>query len=150
MTRKFGKHPYATYGTLNSSFDPVRSHQQCILWSPPLEIELSTPKCRSRNPTTGSPVPITHKRCQINLSWWNARPLNQMCLEGTCSLQRTQSPLGLRLPKSVLWIHITSTSWAGNRIIILNKGIDIHIYICIQYYIYIYIYIYIYNISTIQ
>ena len=43
----------------------------------------------------------------------NARPLDLMCLEGTYSLQRTRSPPGLRLPKSVLWIHITFSSWAG-------------------------------------
>ena len=47
----------------------------------------------------------------------NARPLSLMCLEGTYSLQRTRSPPRLRLPKWVLWIHITLTSWTGNRII---------------------------------
>ena len=41
----------------------------------------------------------------------NARPLNLMCLEGANSLQRTRPPPGLRLPKPVLWIHITLTSW---------------------------------------
>ena len=57
----------------------------------------------------------------------NARPLNLMCLEGTYSLQRTRSPPELRLPKVVLWIHLTLTSWAGYRIIFLylNGGIQI-------------------------
>ena len=27
MTRKSGKHLHATYGVLNSCFDPIRSHQ---------------------------------------------------------------------------------------------------------------------------
>ena len=31
MTRKSSKHPYATHGTLNSCFDLIGSHQQCIL-----------------------------------------------------------------------------------------------------------------------
>ena len=39
MTRKSGKHFHATYGTLDSCFDLIRSHQQCIPWSPPLKIE---------------------------------------------------------------------------------------------------------------
>ena len=43
----------------------------------------------------------------------NVRPLNLMCLEGTYSLQRTLPPPELRLPKSVLWIHITLTSLYG-------------------------------------
>ena len=66
MTRKFGKHLHVSNGTLNSCFDIIRSHQQCILWSPPLEIEPTTTEFRSRNTTTGLPVHITHKRCQIN------------------------------------------------------------------------------------
>ena len=37
----------------------------------------------------------------------NARPLDLMCLEGTYSLQRTQPPPELRLPKSELWVLIT-------------------------------------------
>ena len=52
----------------------------------------------------------------------NASPLDLMCLEGTYSLQRTRPPPGLRLSKSVLWIHITLISWAGNRIILYLNG----------------------------
>ena len=32
--------------TLDSCFDLIRSHQQCILWFPPLEIEQATTDCR--------------------------------------------------------------------------------------------------------
>ena len=53
MTRKSGKHLHATYGAVNSSFDLIRSHQQCTPWSPSLEIEPTTTVCRSRNSTTG-------------------------------------------------------------------------------------------------
>ena len=45
MTWKFGKHLHATYGTLNSCFDLIGSHQ-CIPWSP-IEIEPSTTECRA-------------------------------------------------------------------------------------------------------
>ena len=39
MTRKFSKHQHATYGTLNSCFDFIGSHQQCIPLSPPQNVE---------------------------------------------------------------------------------------------------------------
>ena len=45
------RNPANTYSrhteTLDSWFDLIRSHQQCILWSPPLEIELVTTDCRA-------------------------------------------------------------------------------------------------------
>ena len=56
----------------------------------------------------------------------NARRLNLMCLEGTYSLQRTRSTPGLRLLQSVLWIHITLTSWTGTILYLyLNRRIDV-------------------------
>ena len=42
MSRKSGKHFYAAYETLDSGFDLIRSQQQCISWSPPLEIKPAT------------------------------------------------------------------------------------------------------------
>ena len=33
--------------TLDSYFDLIRSYQQCILWSPPLEIKPVTTDCRA-------------------------------------------------------------------------------------------------------
>ena len=56
VTRKPGQHLDATYGTLHSCFDLIRSHQQCTLWSPPLETETTTTVGWSRNSTTGPPV----------------------------------------------------------------------------------------------
>ena len=47
MTRKTGKHLRAIHGTIGLLFRPFRSHQQCIPWSPPLEIELETRECRA-------------------------------------------------------------------------------------------------------
>ena len=44
MIRKSGTHLHATYGVLN---DFIRSHQRCIPWYPPLEIEPTTTVCRS-------------------------------------------------------------------------------------------------------
>ena len=47
MTRKSGK-PYTQHTeTLDSFFTLIKSHQQCITWSPPLEIELVTTDCRA-------------------------------------------------------------------------------------------------------
>ena len=34
--------------TLNNCFDLIRSHQQCIPWSPPLEIEPANTDCRAK------------------------------------------------------------------------------------------------------
>ena len=51
MNRKSSKHPHVTYGTLNSCFDLIGSHQHCIPISPPLEIEPATPECRNRTST---------------------------------------------------------------------------------------------------
>ena len=34
--------------TLDGYFDQIRSHQQCIPWSPPLEIEPATIDCRAK------------------------------------------------------------------------------------------------------
>ena len=125
MTRKFGKHLHTEqlfrhYGVyINSAQRDLhhwRSNRQ------PLYAEAET-------------LPLGHRfmshitnYAELTSCDDNARPLDLMCLEGTYSLQRTRSPSGLRLPKSVLWIHITSTSWAGNGIILcLNGGIRCYI-----------------------
>ena len=102
MTRKSGKRLRVTYGTLNSCFDLIGSHQQCTPQSPLVEIEPTTTVGRSRKSTTGSPVHVSHKRAELTSHGDNARPLDLMCLEGTYSLQRTRPPPGLRLPKSEL------------------------------------------------
>ena len=53
MTRKFSKHSHAAYRTLNSCFDLIGSHQQCIPWSPSLEINPATTKCRIKTVQLG-------------------------------------------------------------------------------------------------
>ena len=40
---------YSRYMEIRDScFDLIRSHQQCILWSPPQEIEPATTDCRAK------------------------------------------------------------------------------------------------------
>ena len=47
------ENPANTYSrhteTLDSCFNLIRSHQQCIPWSPPLEIEAATTDCRAES-----------------------------------------------------------------------------------------------------
>ena len=62
MTRKSSKHPHATYGTLNSCFDLIGSHQQFIPHSSPLEIEPATLESRNRTSTDGPPIHVTHNQ----------------------------------------------------------------------------------------
>ena len=139
MTRKSGKHLHVTYGTLNSCFDLIGSHQQWTPWSPPQYAEAETLLLGHRFMPHISDAELTSYGD-------NARPLDLMRLEGTYSLRRTRPSPGLRLPKSVLWIHITLTSWAGNRIILyLNGGINvIYIYKRTHTHTHTHIYIYIY------
>ena len=117
ITIKSGKHLRATYGTLNSCFDLIGSHQQCIPWSPPLEIEPTITECRGRNSTPGPSAQATHKRCHVGNAW----PLNLMSwryvfLKYGVTLQTTRSPLRPRLPKSALCNPINLTSWARKRL----------------------------------
>ena len=53
MIRKSSKHSHATSATLYSCFDLIWSHQQCILWSPPLEIEPATTECKAETLSLG-------------------------------------------------------------------------------------------------
>ena len=128
MIKKSGKHLCATYRTLNSCFDIIRSHLQCITWSTPMEIEPTTLHLGQRSKPHASNAKLTSHG-------GNARPLNLMCLEGTffkydVTLQRTRSPLRPRLPKLALCNCINLTSWARNRL--YNYKIKLnHIYIYI-------------------
>ena len=112
MIRKSGKQSYATYKTLDSCFKLIRSHQQCIPWSLPLEIEpaatAETLILSHRSTSHKGDAKLTsHGKCattELDVSW-----------RYISSLQRTRSSPGPRLPKSVLRIHTGLTSWAGNR-----------------------------------
>ena len=109
MTRKSSTHLHATYGALNSCFNLIRSHQQCTLWSPPLEIKPTTTVCRSRNSTTGPLVHATYNQCWINKSWQIARPLDRMCLfyryvfpkADTATSGATSSQVGVTSPHNI-------------------------------------------------
>ena len=54
--------------TLNSCFDLIGFHQQCIPGSPPLEVEPATPECRNRNSTSGPPVHATQNIYIVGVS----------------------------------------------------------------------------------
>ena len=52
--------------TLNSYFDHIRSHQQCILWPPPLEIDPVTTDCRAKTPQLSQQF-ISHTSCWVSV-----------------------------------------------------------------------------------
>ena len=54
MTRKSGKHYVRPMEPLDNCFDLIRSHEQCILLSTPLEIEPATIECRAKT------LPLSH------------------------------------------------------------------------------------------
>ena len=59
---------YAWYtGTLDSCFDLIRSHQQCIPVISTTGDWTSDHRLQCQNSTTEPPVHIAHKWCQINL-----------------------------------------------------------------------------------
>ena len=62
MTTKSGKH-FRTE-TLDSSFDHIRSHQQCIQWSPLLEIEPATTGCWAKTLLL-SQESISNRSCRV-------------------------------------------------------------------------------------
>ena len=49
MTRKSGKHCVQHTEPLDSCFDLISSHQQCISWSLPLRIKSLTTECRAES-----------------------------------------------------------------------------------------------------
>ena len=81
---------------LDCCFDLIRSHQQCILWYQPLEIDPVTTEARLYNWT------ILHtsdaKTLVMGLAW--PINLNESCKLHPYSLERTRSPPGPRLPNS--------------------------------------------------
>ena len=77
--------------TLDSCFDLIRSHQQCILWSPPLEIEPATTECRAKT------LPLSHKSTSHtddtestshgNQCWWDPISSKQLSSVSVCRTQ---------------------------------------------------------------
>ena len=57
--------------TLDSGFDLIRSHQQCIPWSPPLEIEPATTECRA----------------ETLMVWWDLIRSKQLSSVSVCHAQ---------------------------------------------------------------
>ena len=90
--------------TLNSSFDLIRSHQQCIPRSPPPEIEPATTEPKLYNWAHSSyRALVTPNELMMVI----ARPinLNVSCKLHPYSLQITRSPPGQRLPKRIRNTH---------------------------------------------
>ena len=78
--------------TLDSCFDLIRSHQQCILWSPPLEIQAATTECRAKTlPLSHSPhrTQVMPNQLVMVIAW--PINLNVSCKLHLYSLQRTWS-----------------------------------------------------------
>ena len=83
--------------THDNSFDLLRSQQQCIPWSPPLETEPVTTDCRAESiQLSRSPY-----RTQVT-----SIDLNVSCKLHPYSLQWTRSPPGPRLPKRIRNTHL--------------------------------------------
>ena len=71
------ENPANTYarhtGTLDSSFDLIRSHQQCIPWSPPQEIEPATTDCRAETLQLSQQSTSHTSDAKFVLQWWRSR-----------------------------------------------------------------------------
>ena len=107
--------------TLDSSFDLIRSHQQCIPWFSLLEIKPAITDCRAEtlqlttNPYYTQVMPnllVMVITLPINL--------NVSCKLHLYSLQRTWSPPGPRLPKRIRNMH------PHNYYDLKGKDIDLH------------------------
>ena len=60
MIRKFCKHCVQNTDPSNSCCDLIKSHQQCILCSPPLGIKPATTQCRAKT------LPLTYRSTSHN------------------------------------------------------------------------------------
>ena len=140
MTSKSGKYFHMKYGTLDSCFDLIRSHQQHMLWSLPLEIEPATTESRAetlpldhRSTSHTSDAKLTsHGKCmttELDVSW-----------RYVWSLQRSGYALLMRPNKVETAVQCSVCRMevlAGFSS--LGNSINTHTHI----YIYIYIWIYI-------
>ena len=86
--------------TLDSCFGRIRSYQQCIPSSPPLEIEPANTDCRAET-LQMSQQPISHTS-NVKLTSHGKCAAN---LNVSCKLQRTRSPPEPRLPKRIRNTH---------------------------------------------
>ena len=108
MTRISGKHSTWHMEPLDNSFDRIRSHQQCIPWSPWLGIELSTTECR---------VII------IPLRYWSISLTSsaKLIYHGKCTVYTPVRPN--RFGAAVQWFrmsHAVSTGFSGHGNLIYN------------------------------
>ena len=91
--------------TLDSCFDLIRSHQQCITWSPPLEIEPATTDSRAEIPQlshqfishTSDPKLTSHGNCSGQLTWMRLASYIRTLYKGHGHLQGHVFPRGLEI-----------------------------------------------------
>ena len=119
------ENPANTYAqhteTLNSCFDLIRSLQQCISWSPPLEIKPSTTEYRAETLPL-SHQPILHTSDAKLTSHGNCSQLTWMCLTSyICTLYRGHSHIQGHVFPRGLEIRV--------RVIIMTPRVRIQIYI---------------------
>ena len=119
MTRKPGKYCMRYTGTLDSCFDPIRSHQQCIPWSPPLEIEPATTDPKLYHWATG---PHRTEALLNQPVMVNVRPTKP---DVSCSYIRT-------LTEDTVYSRTTSSKLGDTRLFLrdhnlISREIDIHI-----------------------
>ena len=86
--------------TLDSCFNLIRSYQQYIPWSPPLEIEPVTTDCRAKTLQLNNQF-ISHMPNQLVTVIAQPINLNVSRKLHLYSLQRTRSPPGPCLPKRI-------------------------------------------------
>ena len=92
ITRKSGEHLRTTYGNTGQL---IRSHQQCIPWTSPLEIKPATTDCRAET------LRLAHR------SIWHTSDakLTSHCMLHSYSLQWTRSTPGPCLPERIRNTH---------------------------------------------
>ena len=108
--------------TLDSCFDLIRSSQQCVPWSPPLDTKRETTGCRFKTLSLRRKF-TWHTRESNQLVMVIARPinLNVSCKLHPHSLQRTRSPPEPRLPRGI------GNTYPRNYYNFKGKDIDVYI-----------------------
>ena len=108
--------------TLDCYFDLIRSHQQCIPWSPPLEIELATINYRAETLQLSQLIISPTRDAKWRQITNHAQPinLNVSYKLHPYTLQRTRSSSGPRLPKRIRY------TLQRNYYDLKDKGMDVY------------------------
>ena len=116
----FSENPLNTYArhpeTLDSGFDLIRSHQECIPWSPPLDIEPATTDGRAETLQLSQSPYRTQWRKLTSHRIWEANWHDRVIQVTSVLLQRIRSPPGPRLPKRFRNTHPRNYDLKGKDI----------------------------------